>query len=57
MIKIPHSRKARYRRLDVGRKGHHFLQVVYEGDKLVEAKLKPYKGSDEKEIMVYPKKR
>ena len=53
---MPHSRNARYRRMDVGRKGHHYLQLVYEGNKLVEAKLKPYKGSGYKEIKVYPKR-
>ena len=50
-----HKGKIRYRRIDVGRKKHHFLQLAYRGNKLIEAKLKPYKGSGEKEINIYPK--
>jgi hypothetical protein len=34
----------RYRRWDVGRPKHHYLQVAYCGDRLVESKLKKYKS-------------
>lgn len=52
-----HKGNVRYRRWDVGRKGYHYLQVAYRGDKLIEAKLKPYKAyrGKAKEIQVYPK--
>jgi len=39
----------------VGRPKHHYLQLVYEGNKLVESKLKPYKHSGEREIKIFPK--
>ena len=38
-----HKGKVRYRSLDVGKKGRHYLQLVYINNKLVEAKLKKYK--------------
>jgi len=41
---MPHKGHVRYRRMEVGRKGFHFLQLAYRGNELVEAKLKPYKG-------------
>lgn len=54
-----HRGKVRYRRWDVGRKGYHYLQVAYKGaKKLVEVKLKPYKGKRGKgarEIQIFPK--
>lgn len=42
---MPHKCKTpvRYRRWDVGRPLHHYLQVAYCGDKLIESKLKKYK--------------
>jgi hypothetical protein len=40
-----HKGKVRYRRIDVGREGYHYLQLAWRGNKLVEAKLKPYKGA------------
>jgi len=57
-----HRGKVRYRRIDVGRKGYHYLQLAYKGKKkLVEAKLKAYKGKKghgvkEKIIFPEPKK-
>lgn len=54
-----HKGKVRYRRMDVGRKGHHYLQIAYRGNKLIEAKLKPYNAykKKDKEIQIYPRKR
>ena len=33
----------RYRRIDVGRPKHHYLQLAYADGRLVESKLKEYK--------------
>ncbi len=54
-----HKGNVRYRRWDVGRKGYHYLQVAYRNNKLLEAKLKPYKKFEgkAKEIVVYPRKK
>lgn len=56
-----HRGNVRYRRTDVGREGYHYLQLAYRGDKLIEAKLKPFKGKKghgvkEKTIFPKPKK-
>jgi len=53
-----HRGNVRYRRIDVGRKGFHYLQLAYRGDKLLEATLKPYKGEKGhgvKEVTVFPR--
>jgi len=53
-----HRGNVRYRRIPVGREGFHYLQLAYRGNKLLEAKLKPYKGErghGVKEVKIFPK--
>jgi len=55
---MPHKGNVRYIRKDVGKKGYHYLQLAYRGNKLLEATLKPYKGEKGhgvKEVKIFPK--